>query len=160
MKLLYILLFFSLPCIAQLKGKVASIADGDTFTLLTEDKQQIKVRLYGIDCPEKKQAYGTKAKQFTSELIFGKQVQVKRTSTDKYRRTIGIVTISDGRILNEELLKSGFAWHYIQHDKNPCWQKLQKEAKLRKAGLWADNRAIAPWEFRKLKKANGVSLSR
>ncbi len=145
-------LFLSIQCLAQIGGKVISIADGDTFTLMTADNKKIKVRLYGIDCPEEKQAFGTRAKQYTSELIFGKQVQVKQTGTDRYKRTIGIVTTPDGKILNEALLKGGFAWHYLQHDKNPYWQKLQREAKRRKAGLWVENNPIAPWNFRKMKK--------
>lgn len=134
---------------AQLTGKVVAISDGDTFTLLTENKQQIKIRLYGIDCPEKNQDYGARAKEFTSNLIFGKTVVAQEKDIDKYGRTIAIVTI-DTLNLNEMLLQAGYAWHYQYFDSNQGWQQLQLKAQMNKIGLWASqSEPIAPWEFRR-----------
>jgi micrococcal nuclease len=72
-----------------LEGRVVAIADGDTFTLLTSDKQQIKIRLAEIDAPESGQPYGNKSKQALSGLIFGKDVRVAVQTTDRYGRTVG-----------------------------------------------------------------------
>lgn len=90
-------------------GKVIGVSDGDTIKVLTSDKTQIKVRLYGIDCPEKNQAFGTKAKQFTSELCFKKTVEVKQVDVDRYGRIIGEIFLPDGKSLNKELVRNGFA---------------------------------------------------
>lgn len=85
------------------------MADGDTFTLLDENNRQIRVRLHGIDCPEKKQDFFQVAGQFTSDRVFGKNVQVKVRDVDIFGRSLGIVVLSNRRTLNEELLKAGLA---------------------------------------------------
>lgn len=137
---------------AQLEGKVIGISDGDTFTLLV-DKETIKVRLHGIDCPEKKQDFGNVAKTFISDLVFGKMVSVKIMNKDRYGRTIGMVPIN-GLNVNEELLKAGLAWHFKRYDKNPVWAQLEEKAKEEKKGLWSLANPTSPWEYRKVKKAN------
>jgi endonuclease YncB( thermonuclease family) len=129
------------------RGKVVSVADGDTFTLLTKEKKQIKVRLHGIDCPEKRQDYGTKAKQFTSEAVFNKWITVEQTDIDRYGRVIAIVPI-EGTTLNEMLLRNGLAWHYCKYDRQEYWHYLQDSAKSVKVGLW-EIPGVAPWEYRK-----------
>ena len=113
------------------EGKVIGVSDGDTITVLNE-KTPVKVRLYGIDCPEKKQAFGTRAKQFTSDLVFGKVVDVETVDTDRYGRTVGIVKLVDGQIVNEEIARAGFAWVYGTYCKKPrCleWRRLEDEAR-------------------------------
>ena len=145
-------LLASTVCFGQLKGKVVAIADGDTFALLTEDKKQVKIRLHGVDCPEKKAHFGAQAKEFTGKLIFGKVVAARKTSTDRYRRTVAIVYLPDGRVLNEELLKAGLAWHYKKHDRNPRWAKMEVAARKDRKGLWTLQNPIPPWEFRKEQK--------
>lgn len=130
-------------------GKVVGISDGDTFTLLTQDNAQLKVRLYGIDTPESKQPFGTVAKQYLSQLIFGKKVYYEVKDIDRYKRTVAVVFTQNGLNVNEEMIKAGYAWHYKQYDKNPDWDHLEKEARLKKAGLWVDKRALPPWEYRK-----------
>lgn len=132
---------------AQLQGTVVAVADGDTFTMLTANKQQVKVRLHGIDCPEKKQDFGMVAKQFLSDQIYQKQVSVRKLDTDRYGRIVGIAIVS-GVNVNEELLKAGLAWHYKQYDKNIAWDELEMQAKKSKKGLWAKSDAVAPWEYR------------
>ena len=140
-------LIFSACGQGTLEGKIVSIADGDTFTLLV-NKEQTKIRLHGIDCPEKSQDFGNKAKEFLSDLVFGKVVKVETKDIDRYGRTIGLVTI-DGKNVNEELLKAGLAWHYKYYDKNLAWAQLENEAKKAKKGLWTQPNPTPPWEFRK-----------
>ncbi|MGC4057843.1 MAG: thermonuclease family protein [Chitinophagaceae bacterium] len=149
---LFILLCFPLVLLAQLCGKVIGVSDGDTFTLLTEDNRQVKIRLHGIDCPEKNQDFGQKAKQFTSDAVFGQFVCVEEKDIDRYGRTIGIVKY-DGKILNEELLAAGLAWHYTKYDKSQRLAELERRARSEKAGLWIQPEAIAPWDFRHPAKA-------
>ena len=134
--------------ISQITGKVVSIHDGDTFTLLDGSNTQIKVRLHGIDCPELHQAYGSKAKDYTSGLIFGKQVTLKTNGKDRYGRTIAIVLLQDGRVLNELLLKDGYAWHYLKYDNNLLWSDYEASARSNKRGLWQDSNPVAPWDYR------------
>jgi Micrococcal nuclease (thermonuclease) homologs len=140
----------ALPSFAQLQGKVVKIADGDTFTILTSDNKQVKIRLHGIDCPEKAQPFGTKAKQFTSELVFGKTIKAQIKDTDRYNRVIAIVTVGN-RTVNEELLMSGFAWHYKKYDNSPWYAQLEEAARAARFGLWEDHNPIPPWEWRKNK---------
>ena len=162
MKKFFIFLFAILPIlvIAQLKGKVVRIADGDTFTLLTEENRQVKVRLYGIDCPEKAQDFGQVAKQFLSNQIFGKQVEVHEKNIDRYGRTIGIVFTDNPINVNEALIKVGLAWYYSDYDKNhPAWNSLEKQAREKKIGLWSQPNPIAPWNFRRQKRKSKFIIS-
>lgn len=140
------------PSAQQLRGKVVSVADGDTFTLLTRDNKQIKIRLHGVDCPEKKQDFGARAQQFTSSMVFGKEVAVEVKKKDRYGRSTALVYLADGKMLNEELLREGYAWHYKTYDKNPAWAALEAEARKDKRGLWAAKRPVAPWTYRKNRK--------
>ena len=109
-KAICFLSLFLLPIFAfsQLTGKVVSISDGDTFTLLTTEQHQIKIRLYGIDRPEKGQPFGNAAKKYLSLLISSKEVQVIDKGLDRYGRTIGM-TIVSGTNVNELRLKQGYA---------------------------------------------------
>jgi micrococcal nuclease len=136
------------PAKPEFKGKVVSIADGDTVTVLTEDKTQHRIRLEHVDCPESHQDYGTKAKEALAEKIFGKEVTVKWTSRDKYKRILGIVYLGD-RNMNLELVKEGWAWHYVHYSKDTAYAKAEAEAKEGKRGLWAGKNPIPPWEFRR-----------
>ncbi|WP_207420525.1 thermonuclease family protein [Desertivirga brevis] len=133
----------------SITGRVVSIADGDTFTILTNNKKQVKIRLYGVDCPEKKQDFGTKAQQFTSKLCFGKTVIVQVKNNDRYGRKIAIVNLPDGKILNKELLIAGMAWHYKQYDKSREYAELELKARGKRVGIWSSTKPVAPWEFRK-----------
>lgn len=150
-KYFIILLLVSFPDLlfAQLIGRVVGVADGDTFTMLTEELKQIKIRLHGIDCPEKKQAFGQVAKSFTSKLIFDQVVKVQITDIDRYGRTVGIVFLQDSTILNEKLLSAGMAWHFKRYDNREEWDTLEMTARIAKIGLWADKYPIAPWDYRK-----------
>lgn len=101
-----------------------------------------------MDSPDKKQPFGTKAKQFAGSLAFGKAVTVEIEGTDRYRRIIGRVVLPDGRVLNEELLKGGFAWVYVKYCKDERYYQFEADARSRGTGLWRDSNPVAPWEWR------------
>jgi endonuclease YncB( thermonuclease family) len=131
-----------------IKGKVVSITDGDTFKLLSQDSTLHRIRIANVDCPEKKQPFSTKAKQFSSNAVFGKYVKVDVLSTDRYGRLIGIVIYNDSLNLNHELVKHGMAWHYVKYSTDSILQSIEDNAKASKIGLWQDINAIPPWEWR------------
>jgi endonuclease YncB( thermonuclease family) len=128
-------------------AKVIGVTDGDTIVVLTDDNKQIKIRLEGIDCPETKQDFGTKAKQTTVDLCFKKTVRVEQSGTDKYGRMLAFVFVGD-TCINNQLIKEGMAWHYKQYNKDPELAKLEVEARKKKVGLWSHEDVIAPWDFR------------
>lgn len=133
-----------------INGKVIKVQDGDTITILA-GKTQHKIRLDGIDCPELHQAYGQKARQFTSTLVFGKKVKVLYKDKDRYGRILGTVFTMGGANLNHELMRAGLAWHYTQYSKDKKLAALEKAARKAGRGLWSDKSAIPPWQFRKKK---------
>jgi endonuclease YncB( thermonuclease family) len=131
-----------------ISGRVVGVADGDTITVLA-DQRGTKIRLYGVDSPEKKQAFGNRAKQFTSSLVFDQNVQVEVVSTDRYQRRVGVVTRADGMNLNEALLENGYAWWYEQYaKKEKRYADLERRARDRRVGLWSDKNPTPPWKFR------------
>lgn len=89
-------------------ARALGVSGGDTIRVL-RDEHEIKIRLHGIDCPESRQAFGTRAKQFTSELVFGKDVRIRVRDLDRYGRTVAEVLLDDGRSLNRELVRAGLA---------------------------------------------------
>lgn len=132
-----------------LNGKVIAVADGDTFTMLTEGNKQVKIRLHGIDCPEKRQDFGTAAKNYTSSQIFGKVVRAHVLKKDRYKRFIAMVRLPNGKMLNQELLRAGMAWHYKKYDQSAEFASLEAQARKNKTGLWKGNSPMPPWDFRK-----------
>ena len=150
-KQIIFLLFVANITYGQIQGKVVGIIDGDTFTLLTSENKQIKIRLHGIDCPEGRQDFGNQAKQYLSNLIFSKHLKIQDKGLDRYGRTIGIVFF-DNMNINEAMLSNGMAWHFKKYDKNPKWDNLESEARILKKGLWAQENPTPPWEWRSNKK--------
>ena len=145
-------LLISTPADSQtvISGKVVGISDGDTITVL-QDKEQFKIRLYGIDTPEKRQDFGSKAKQFTSSLLYGKEVRVIEEDIDRYGLVVGMVYEGD-LCANEEIVKNGLAWVYRKYCKAPfCseWLMYESDARSAKIGLWSHPSPVPPWEFRK-----------
>ncbi|HEV7333729.1 MAG TPA: thermonuclease family protein [Flavisolibacter sp.] len=138
--------------IEKTDGKVVAISDGDTFRLLTDEKQTVRVRLHGIDAPEKGQDYSTQAREVLSELVFGKEVRLEQKDKDRYGRIVAVV-YSNGVNVNEELLRRGMVWHYKEYDKTPAWTQLEQKARKNKAGLWRQPNPTPPWEFRKEKRS-------
>ena len=133
------------------QAKVIGISDGDTVKVLHEGKQ-IRIRLYGIDTPEKSQEFGNKAKQFTAERVFGKTVKVIPIDTDRYGRTVVLVQLlDDNGTLNEALVRYGYAWvyrKYFKADFCSAWLDHEQTAQASGRGLWADPDPIPPWQFR------------
>lgn len=128
-------------------GKVIKIQDGDTFTMIFDNGFEVKVRLNGIDSPEKKQAFSNKAKQALSAMIFQKKVRVYYSSKDRYGRVLGDVFVN-GININHEMVRQGMAWHFIKYSDDETLAKLEREARINKVGLWVDPNPVAPWEFR------------
>ena len=156
--LLLLLIFIPALSLAW-SGKVVGVADGDTIEVMHDGKGE-KIRLYGIDCPEKKQDFGQRAKKYTSENVFGKVVEVEAIDTDRYGRTVGLVHLGNKYSLNEALIASGYAWVYKQYCGKPrCkeWLKVELEARNKKIGLWSIPDPTPPWEFRHKKKVSGAS---
>jgi endonuclease YncB( thermonuclease family) len=148
------LLFLLATFIAQataLHGKVVHIADGDTLTILTESKEQVKIRLAGIDTPEKAQPFGNKAKQALAALTFQQQALVEVETKDRYGRTVGKVIVN-GTDVNAELVRQGMAWVYRKYTNDHKLYALEAEAKQAKRGLWATDKPIEPWLWRKGKR--------
>lgn len=158
MKLLIILLLtiapLSLHAKCKLIGKAINVTDGDTFTLLDRAKKQHKIRLAGIDAPERSQPFGKKAKQYLNKLVVNKWVCVNWNKKGKYGRTIGKVLIG-GRDINLDMIKVGLAWHFkkYQHEQSKQDQRLYAEievdAQLATIGLWSQHDYIQPWKWRK-----------
>jgi endonuclease YncB( thermonuclease family) len=136
---------------ATLAGEVISIADGDTLTILDRTtRTTYKVRLAHIDAPEKAQAFGNRAKQALSAVCFGKQAQVAVVDTDKYGRSVGLVSCQ-GVAANSRMVADGFAWVYRKFaPKQSELFALETKARLDRVGLWADTNPTPPWDFRRL----------
>ena len=134
-------------------GKVVGVSDGDTITVLDVAKVQHKIRLVGIDAPEKAQAFGQRSKENLSNLVFAKQVIVESDKVDKYGRSVGKVMV-EGKDANLEQIRSGFAWHYKEYQKEQsaadrmAYADAETSARAKKAGLWIEPNPMPPWEWR------------
>ena len=139
---------------AEIKGKVVAVTDGDTITVLDDmDKGRFRIRLDKIDAPEKKQAFGAKAKQYLSTLIYGKQVKIRFKKIDNYGRILGIVYL-DGKKINLQMVQDGLAWHYRHYDNTESYITAEQIARANKKGLWIEKDPINPYIFRKNQKKN------
>ena len=147
--LIHILLLLNVAT-TTFTAKVIGVKDGDTIDVLYQGKGQT-VRLLDIDCPEKKQAFGQVAKQFTSDFCCGKTVRIDAGGKDRYGRILATVYV-DNKCLNEALVNGGLAWHFKKYSHSETFAKLEREARAKKVGLWADSNAVAPWDFRKIHK--------
>lgn len=153
--LLFLLITFSFffPAIAQkipktIQGKVVRIIDGDTFDLLTQDSVKHRIRLNGIDCPERKQDYYQVCKDALSRYIFSKNVELITHGTDKWKRIIADVYVND-TFINYQMLRNGYAWHFKKYSKDKVLSGAEADAKKEQIGLWKMNGPVAPWKYRK-----------
>ena len=153
--IVFFLLAFSAHA-ETLTGYVVGVSDGDTITVLDSSRQQHKIRLAGIDAPEKAQAFGDRSKQNLAALVFNQNVTVDWSKLDRYGRTIGKVTVN-GIDANLSQIKAGMAWWYEKYRKeqSPSDQKTyaqsEQQGRLQRVGLWSDKNPIPPWEFRHAK---------
>ena len=136
----------------EFTGQVVGVLDGDTLEVLNGHHTE-RIRLSGIDCPEKGQAFGQKAKQAASALVFGKEVTLQTHGKDKYQRTLADVILPDGTNVNQALVNDGWCWWYRKYAPgNAQLEKLEAEARGAQRGLWADPHPVPPWEWRKQRK--------
>jgi endonuclease YncB( thermonuclease family) len=139
-------------------GRVIGVADGDTVTILDASNTQHKIRLSGIDAPEKKQAFGMRSKQSLSDLVFNEQITVEADKRDKYRREVGKIFLSSGQDVNLEQVSRGFAWHYKVYEREQSsndrtlYDFAEREARAQRRGLWADPDPVPPWAYRHSKR--------
>jgi endonuclease YncB( thermonuclease family) len=154
-KVLFAFLIAFYPFLAQSQqlpkpfySKVIKIVDGDTYDVLTSDYKTIRIRMNGIDAPEKKQAYGQKSKDHLAKLCFGKQVFIKPLQYDRNKRLIADSFTEDKKDLSREMVRSGYAWHFKKYSKDKNLADDENHARSTSSGLWADNEPVAPWEFR------------
>jgi endonuclease YncB( thermonuclease family) len=154
------LLFYPTVCLGERYfAPVISVLDGDTLEVLNGHHAE-RIRLSGIDCPEKGQAFGSNAKHAASALAFGKQVTVQTHGYDKYKRTLADVLLPDGLNLNQELVKQGWCWWYRKYAPgDTVLEGLENEAREAKKGLWVDPAPIPPRVFRKAKRGQAIDLS-
>jgi endonuclease YncB( thermonuclease family) len=148
---------------AELFGTVVAVADGDTVTLLDASRQQHRIRLSGIDAPERRQAYGERSKQHLAAIVFQKRARVVWDKRDRYGRIVGRVFAAECERgdcpysvdAGVEQIRAGLAWHYKQYqrDQTPLerarYAALEEEARARGEGLWKDSQPVAPWNFRR-----------
>jgi endonuclease YncB( thermonuclease family) len=134
----------------EFSGKVVGVTDGDTIKVLV-NKKSVTVRLEGIDAPEARQSFSTKAKEALAELVADKTVTVKKTGTDRYNRTLGVVMVGDLDV-NAKLVEDGWAWHFKRYSDDKHLAQLEADARKAKRGLWADEKPLAPWDYRARQK--------
>lgn len=131
----------------QLQGRVVGISDGDTITLLDAEKNQHKIRLEGIDAPEERQAFGTRAREALGKKVHEQNIRVEWSKLDTYGRILGDVFIGD-RHINREMVEEGWAWHFKKYSSSPVLATAEVKARNARAGLWSAADPLPPWEFR------------
>ena len=139
-------------------GRVVSIADGDTMTVLDANNTQHRIRLAGIDAPEKRMPFGQRAKEQLSELVFSKDVNVETSKKDRYGRSVAVIVV-DGADANLAMVTAGMAWHYKQYESEQSttdrqfYASAENQARSRRDGLWRDDNSTPPWAYRKERRS-------
>jgi endonuclease YncB( thermonuclease family) len=136
----------------SIEGKVIGIVDGDTFDLLDDSNQTIRIRMEGIDAPERGMPFYQVAKKQLSSLCFGKRIVVQITQAESGNRKIGFSYLSDGTELSHAMIRAGLAWHFTRYNDDPDLARLEQEAREARRGLWKDPNPIPPWEIRKIRR--------
>lgn len=147
----------SLASADVLDGRVVGVTDGDTVTVIDAAKTEYKIRVAGIDAPEKAMPWGQKSKQAMSDRVYGRDVRVDWSKRDRYGRIVGKVIV-DGKDAGLALVGEGLAWHYKKYEnEQPLadrleYARLENEARTMRRGLWSDPAPVPPWEWRKQKQ--------
>ena len=153
LRLVLLLIFISVlpPQAHAWPAQVVSVVDGDTLDVQSSiTEERMRVRLYGIDAPERRQEYGPEARNFVNEVVFHAQVEIENINMYRYGRVVAIVTLSDGETLQAALLRAGLAWVWPRYCPDCVdWEALQKDARTEKRGLWGGIAPIPPWEWRR-----------
>ncbi|MCA9070602.1 MAG: thermonuclease family protein [Planctomycetaceae bacterium] len=142
---LALICFLPQPKPETISGIVVGISDGDTLTILDADKKQHKIRLHGIDSPEKGQPFGDRAKHALSEKVFKKRILAVKTDLDRYGRTVAEVYVDD-RLINQEMVSEGWAWHYVKYSDSEALADAEEKARSKNLGLWGGQKPIPPWK--------------
>ena len=129
---------------------VVKVSDGDT-VWVKDGGERVKVRLDKIDAPESDQKWGKESREALSQMVMGREVELKGDKTDRYGRRLSVIWC-EGKEVNLELVKLGLAWHYAYHDKTEAYREAEAEARREKRGLWKDENPINPYEWRKRKR--------
>lgn len=140
----------STPCGAW-PARVVAVTDGDTVGVEpVSGGEQVKIRLYGIDAPERKQPFGEAARGLVSNAVLHRNVSIEEKSRDRYGRIVAIVWLGTGESLQSVLLEAGLAWVWPRYCRNcQSWEELQKKAHMLGLGIWFDPAPIPPWEWRR-----------
>jgi endonuclease YncB( thermonuclease family) len=133
--------------VSEFRGKVVAVRDGDTI-VVQRHRRKVRVRIFGVDCPEHDQAFGAQATAFTRDHVAGREVRVEVHDHDIYGRSVAEVVLPDGENLGTELIRAGLAWHYRHYSSSAELDALEAQARAAKRGLWADPHPIPPWDFR------------
>ena len=145
------------------KARVINVADGDTVTVLDEAYAEHRIRLMGIDAPEKSQAYGKVSRQSLSEMVGGQELSIDAAKHDRYGRLVGKLVSRDGRDINLEQVRRGMAWHYTDYAREQSstdrvlYADAQQWARVDRKGLWSDVSPTPPWDYRKEKRTSRAS---
>lgn len=154
------LLMWLAICAAQateIRGRVVSVTDGDTVTVLDAQRVQHRVRLQGIDAPERRQPFSRQARMYLSDLVLKREVVVWVDKVDRYKRPVGVVYV-DGMDTGLQMVQAGLAWHYKQYQREQTPQERQAyaqaedEARRARLGLWSDPTPVPPWDFRRAQR--------
>ena len=152
-KLGFLLLALATAGVAQAENisaayRVVGVADGDTLTALGAGHERLKCRLYGIDAPEKKQAFGQASKLSLSELSYGRTATIRIVGRDRYGRAICKIAVA-GVDVNKEQIARGMAWMYRRYASDRTYSDAEVKARSRRVGIWRDTQPVPPWDFRR-----------
>ncbi len=130
-------------------AKVIKVIDGNTLEIITSDNEVYKVMLKEIDCPEIEQMYGEEAKRLTEKILLKKKVTVTISGKDRWGNRLVSITLGNGKDINQELLKKGYAWHNTRLSSSNILKSIESKAKAQKIGLWQNEDPTPPWVFRR-----------
>ena len=133
----------------QSTGTVIKIVDGDTYDILFDDKTTERIRMEGIDAPERGMAFYKVSKDYLGALCFGQTIRIERTNRDRYGRTVAKTFLGNGNELGFLMIQAGYAWHFKKYSADAQLANAEIEARNKRIGLWVDETPIAPWENRK-----------
>ena len=141
----------------ELQGRAVKISDGDTFDLLSSNEQRtIRIRLHGVDCPERGMDYARVAKESLGELLRDQRLRVVAVDSDRYGRVVGDVYTTNGTWVNLELVERGMAWHYTDYSSDQRLAGAERKARAARLRLWSQPQPVAPWEWRRAKRSGGA----
>ena len=149
--LFFLLLLLCAQALGATEGRCLRVSDGDTITIAAEGRKE-KVRLIGIDAPELRQEGGREARQYLAKRILNRRVKVEGETRDRYGRLLGTVYLGEENI-NLSLVREGHAWDYKAYSAGPAYTRAERAARAARRGLWAQQNAVAPWDYRKAERS-------